>query len=217
LGTTAPAHSRGLERDVRAAGGQYVEAPVSGSRKPAEAGRLIAMIAGDPQVVSAVSPVLGPMCRQVVQCGIVPNGLLMKLAVNIFLITMVTGLAEAAHFAERQGLDLEQFSAVLTGGPMASEVSRTKLIKLASREFSVQAAIANVRENNRLISQAARAAHVSSPVMDACSALYEEAAALGLDDADMAAVLRAFEARSREITASSSRSSTACSNTAEPE
>ena len=196
MGTTAPAYSRELENDVRGAGGQYVEAPVSGSRKPAEAGRLVAMIAGEPQAVSSVSHVLAPMCRQVVQCGMVPNGLLMKLAVNIFLITMVTGLAEAVHFAERQRLDLEQFSSVLTGGPMASEVARTKFVKLASREFSVQAAIANVRENNRLILETARATHVSSPVMDTCYALYEEAAALGLDDADMAAVVRAFEARS---------------------
>ena len=39
MGTTSPEYSRGLEADVRAAGGSYVEAPVSGSRKPAEAGR----------------------------------------------------------------------------------------------------------------------------------------------------------------------------------
>lgn len=37
MGTTSPAYSRGLEADVRAAGGRYVEAPVSGSRGPAEA------------------------------------------------------------------------------------------------------------------------------------------------------------------------------------
>lgn len=44
----------------------------------------------------------------------------MKLAVNLFLITIVTGLAEAAHFAERHGLDMELFRAVLDAGPMAS-------------------------------------------------------------------------------------------------
>ena len=45
MGTTSPAYSRGLEADVWAAGGGYVEAPVSGSRKPAEAGQLVAMLA----------------------------------------------------------------------------------------------------------------------------------------------------------------------------
>src|SRR5690349_1118030 len=40
MGTTSPAYSRGLEADIRSVGGYYVEAPVSGSRKPAEAGLL---------------------------------------------------------------------------------------------------------------------------------------------------------------------------------
>lgn len=47
MGTTSPEYSRSLEADIRAAGGQYVEAPVSGSRKPAEAGQVVIMLAGD--------------------------------------------------------------------------------------------------------------------------------------------------------------------------
>jgi hypothetical protein len=52
MGTTAPKYCRGLEIDVRAVGGRYVEAPVSGSRMPAEAGQLVAMVAGDPDIAS---------------------------------------------------------------------------------------------------------------------------------------------------------------------
>ena len=66
MGTTSPAYSRGLEADVLAAGGRYVEAPVSGSRGPAAAGELVAMLAGDPAAVAAVRPVLAPMCRDAV-------------------------------------------------------------------------------------------------------------------------------------------------------
>jgi 3-hydroxyisobutyrate dehydrogenase len=47
MGTTSPSYSLGLEAEIRAAGGSYVEAPVSGSRKPAEAGQLVAMLAGE--------------------------------------------------------------------------------------------------------------------------------------------------------------------------
>ncbi len=103
-GTTSPAYSRGLEADIRAVGGSYVEAPVSGSRKPAEAGQLVAMLAGEEPSVEAVRPLLRPMCRETIVCGVGPNALLMKLSVNLFLITLVTGLAEAVHFAARQGL-----------------------------------------------------------------------------------------------------------------
>ena len=195
MATTAPGHSRALEADIRAAGGRYVEAPVSGSRKPAETGQLVAMLAGEPVDVETARALLAPMCRDMVACGPVPGALLMKLAVNLFLITMVTGLVEAVHFAERHGLDLARLAAILDAGPMASEVSRAKAAKLIARDFGVQAAIANVLENNRLIAAAAREAGIASPLLDACHALYRETQALGLGGADMVAVLRAIEQR----------------------
>jgi 3-hydroxyisobutyrate dehydrogenase len=195
MGTTSPTYSRELEADIRSAGGCYVEAPVSGSRKPAEAGQLVVMVAGDADAVTAVRPLLAPMCRETMVCGPVPNALLMKLSVNLFLISLVTGLAEAVHFADRNGLDLNQFLAVLNAGPMASDVSRVKAPKLVGRDFAVQAAIANVLENNRLIAEVAREGGIASPLLDVCHALYGEAFALGLGGADMVAVLKAVEAR----------------------
>ena len=196
MGTTSPAYSRGLEAEIRSAGGRYVEAPVSGSRKPAEAGQLVAMLAGDADTVEALRPLLAPMCRETMVCGPVPNALLMKLSINLFLIALVTGLAEAVHFAQRNGLDLGQFLAVLNAGPMASDVSRVKAPKLIDQDFAVQAAISNVLENNRLIAEAARENGIASPLLDVCHALYGETLALGLGEADMVAVLRAIEARS---------------------
>lgn len=195
MATTAPAYSKALEADIRAAAGHYVEAPVSGSRQPAEAGQLVAMLAGQPEDVAAARPLLAPMCRAAIDCGAVPGALLMKLAVNLFLITMVTGLAEAMHFADRHGLDPARLAAILDAGPMASEVSRLKAAKLLARDFTVQAAIVNVLENNRLIAEAAREAGLASPLLDACHALYRESLALGLGDLDMVAVVRALEHR----------------------
>jgi 3-hydroxyisobutyrate dehydrogenase len=195
MGTTSPGYSRGLEADVRAAGGSYVEAPVSGSRKPAEAGQLVAMLAGDPAATAALRPLLRPMCQETFVCGPVPDALLMKLAVNVFLITMVTGLAEAVHFADRHGLDLRRFLAVLHAGPMASSVSRVKALKLVDGDFAAQAAVSDVLNNNRLVAAQARESHLASPLLDVCQALYGETVALGHGAADMVAVLRAIEAR----------------------
>lgn len=195
MGTTSPEYSRGLDAEIRAAGGHYVEAPVSGSRKPAEAGQLVAMLAGEPERVEQVRGLIQPMCHETFVCGPVPAALQMKLSVNLFLITMVTGLAEAAHFARRHGLDMQQFRAVLDAGPMASSVSRMKLVKLAERDFSVQASIADVLKNNQLIAEAARRAGIASPLLDVSHALFAETLALGFDREDMAAVVRAIEAR----------------------
>jgi 3-hydroxyisobutyrate dehydrogenase len=195
MGTTSAEYSRQLEADIRAAGGSYVEAPVSGSRKPAEDGQLVAMLAGDQAAVAAVQPLLGPLCREAIACGPVPGALLMKLSVNLYLITMVTGLAEAIHFAARHDLDLRQLLAVLDAGPMASDVSRLKARKMADDDFAVQAAVTDVLYNSQLIAEAARRSGLASPLLDACCSLYSEAVALGQGPADMAAVIRAIEAR----------------------
>jgi 3-hydroxyisobutyrate dehydrogenase len=185
--------------DILQSGGRYVEAPVSGSRGPAEARQLVAMIAGDDRDVSTVRPLIEPMCRQVVTCGAVPQATLMKLSVNLFLITMVTGLTEAYHFAERHGLDLGQLVAVLDAGPMSSTVSRAKTAKLLAGDFSVQASITDVLYNNRLIAEQARRSHLASPLLDVCHALFAESEALGHGSTDMAAVLRAVEARTGKM------------------
>ncbi|MEV7733169.1 NAD(P)-dependent oxidoreductase [Streptomyces sp. NPDC088921] len=195
MGTTSAEYSGGLQDAVRAAGGRYVEAPVSGSRIPAEQRELVGMTAGDDDAVAAVRPLLATMCRETFDCGAVPGALLMKFSVNLFLITLVTGLAEAFHFADRYGLDQRLLRDVLDAGPMASAVSRAKGPKLVARDFTVQAAATNVLENNRLIAEAARKAGLASPLLDACHALYGEAVEQGHGDEDMVAVLHALESR----------------------
>src|SRR5260370_41060065 len=119
----------------------------------------------------------------------------MNLLVNLFLISRVAGLAEAVHFADRHGLNLNQFVAVLNAGPMASDVSRVKAPKLVGRDFAVQATISNVLENNRLIAEAAREAGVPSPLLGVCHALYGETRAPGFGDADMSAVFTTLGGR----------------------
>lgn len=197
MGTVSPDYSRRLDAEIRAAGGSYVEAPVSGSRKPTEAGELVAMLAGDPQIVDGVRPYLEPMCQQMEMCGAVPNALLMKLATNAFLIPLLTGLAEAFNFADRHGLDKDKLVSILNGGQMASPISQIKAQKLAAGDFGVQAAVSDVLKNNRFVVEAAQAAGFASPLLETCLGLFTEAEALGVGQDDVIAVLRAIEARSK--------------------
>ncbi|MEV0392337.1 NAD(P)-dependent oxidoreductase [Polymorphospora rubra] len=200
MGTIAADHSLALSNAIAAVGGTYVEAPVSGSRGPAEAGQLVGMLAGPRPALDRVRPLLDPLCSAVFECGAVPSGLVTKFAVNIFLITMVTGLAESFHFAEEYGIDPALLGQILDAGPMASTVSRTKARKLVENDFDVQAAIADVLKNNRLIAEAAHARGVAAPLLDVCHALYGETLTLGHGAADMAAVVHAIRARTAGAT-----------------
>jgi 3-hydroxyisobutyrate dehydrogenase len=190
LGTTSGEFSQRLEDEVRRAGGSYVEAPVSGSREPARRRELVGMLAGEPDAVARVRPILDLLCSSTTVCGAVPAALTMKLAVNVFLVTLVTGLAEAFAFAEAQGLDAEQLRSIIDAGQMSSPISRVKTAKLVTGDLSPQAGIADVLKNCQLILDAAGRASVPVPLIQACGALFAAAVERGDGGLDMIGVLR---------------------------
>ncbi|WP_109209758.1 MULTISPECIES: NAD(P)-dependent oxidoreductase [Microbacterium] len=200
MSTVSPAYSKALAQRIAAAGGWFVEAPVSGSRQPALEGKLIGMLAGDGAVLDRIEPLLAPVCATVVRCGTPPQAMEMKLAVNTFLITLVTGLAESFHFAETHGLDIRVLQQVLDAGPMASFVSRAKADALVSGDFTPQAAIPDVLKNARLVVASARQRRTAATLMEASAELYAEALALGHAGDDMAAVIAAYRGRTSAMT-----------------
>ena len=199
MSSVTPGYSCRLETEIKGVGGRFVEAPVSGSRIPAETGQLVAMVAGDQSVVADVWPLLRPMCHEIVLCGSAGSGLRMKLAVNIFMLVVATGLAEAVHFADRHKLDRQLVQRVLNAGPMASAFSRMKLAKLVADDYSAQALAQDGCNSTRLITNAARDADIATSLMDVCRQLYEETVVLGHGSNDMISVIRAIEARSNRL------------------
>lgn len=195
MGTVSPAYSARLAAGVEAEGASFVEAPVSGSRRPAEERALVGMLAGSPAAVARVRPIAELLCTSVTDCGAVPGALRMKLAANVFLISLVTGLAEAFHFADHHGLDLEALRGILDAGQMASPISRVKTAKAVAGDLSPQASIRDVLMNAELIVEAAEEAGIASPLTDACRRLYATAVARGDGGLDMIGVQRAFGRR----------------------
>jgi 3-hydroxyisobutyrate dehydrogenase len=191
--TVRPKYSKALAAEIRAAGGRYVEAPVSGSRQQAQERRLVAMLAGEPDDIASARTLLSHMCKECFDCGPAPNALKMKLAVNLFMIVMVTGLVEAFHFAGRAGIDLAALREVLAVSPMASNVSQVKAHKLAVKDWNPQAALADVLKNINLVSEATGAAGAAAPLLQTCGELYARALELQLGARDMIAVSAAFD------------------------
>jgi 3-hydroxyisobutyrate dehydrogenase len=194
MGTVSPAYSCGLGEDLRAHGAGFVEAPVSGSRVPAFAGELVAMLAGDEAALDLVEPVLVPMTTARFRCGEVPKAIETKLAVNVYLIGMVAALAESVHFARGRRLDTDVLRSVLDAGTMASALSRVKLAKLVEGDDAPQAAVSDVLYNNRLILDAARERGLPMPLLDVCASLFAATEALGHGGADMVTVIEGIAA-----------------------
>ena len=195
MGTTAPSYSVGLERDVLAVGGRYAEVPVSGSRVPAEEGRLIAMAAGRTETLDEVEPLLAPMVASVIRCGTCPKATQMKLAVNTFLASQMLGLVEATHLAEAADLDTDLFRQVLWNGPMASDLMRMKLPKLLERDLTPQASVDNSLDNLNLMLGAAEEVGTDLPLIRTGCAVMADTADAGHGPADFVASILTLEAR----------------------
>lgn len=194
MGTHSPDYSRALSRDIAALGGRFVEAPVSGSRGPAETGELVAMVAGAPDAVADARPLIAPMCREQIHVGDVPRAMAMKLAVNLYLISSVTALAEATRLATASGLDLDQFARVITAGPLGSSMATTKLDKMVRRDFAPQAAVRDVLKNARLVASAAERLGTEAPLLRESLARFQAIQSMGSGTLDMAAILISYEA-----------------------
>lgn len=195
--TVAPAYSQALAAAVAAAGGRYVEAPVSGSRKPAEAAQLVIMAAAtDPTAIDQVEPIFAALGKVTIRCGEPPGAMRMKLANNLLLIAMFEAVTEATHFARGIGLDLGQFFEIVLAGPMANDLYRGKAPKLLAGDFSQQASVKTVAEVIRLICEEARRAGLSTPVAATNETLFAEAVRAGLGDDDVVGVLKLLD-RSR--------------------
>jgi 3-hydroxyisobutyrate dehydrogenase len=188
LSTIPSGHSAGLARDVATAGGRYVEAPISGSRRPAEQGQLVAMLAGNESDVRRVQVLLAPACREMVACGPVPNALLMKHATNLVLIPTMVSLAEAAAFVRQAGLSMEAFASTLLAGQMASDLLRAKLPKLVAQDWAPHSSTANVLLSGEATRATVRETGGEAPLLAEACRLVAAARDRGLGDKDVLAM-----------------------------
>jgi len=188
MGTTSLDHSQALQHAITTHGGRYVEAPLSGSRIPAERGELVAMIPGAAEDKASLGPVLRHFTKATVDCGEVPQALAMKLASNLLLGPLMVGLVDATAFARRAGLDLGLFADVLLGGQMASPIVAAKLPKLLADDHSPHAAIGNVILSAGTALDAAKSLGLDRTLLGACLDRFVAAADAGLAEEDVTAM-----------------------------
>lgn len=197
MGTTPPAYSQALGKDIRAAGGRYVEMPVSGSSGPAANGELVAMAAGDPADIDAAAPLVAPMVSSIIRCGRVPQATQMKLAVNTYLGGLVLGLFEAVDFARRCELDLSTLSDILAAGPMNNDLMRAKMAKLIAEDYAPQGSVRQGINNMSMIADAGADVAADVGGVRVLRDLFRAAGEAGFLDEDMTAIVKVLGGKAR--------------------
>lgn len=184
--------SHQLAKLVHDAGGDFIEMPVSGSKVPAEQGKLVGMMAGNQRIAERIMPFVEPLTAAVVYCGPVGSGLKMKYAVNLYLVAITAGLSESMNLARAQGLDPAALGKVLDAGPLASPYSTIKVAKMVHQDWTAQASVKDCYNSTLLIQSAAESAGAWSPIAQLCVSLYRQAHESGLKEEDMIAIAKLF-------------------------
>lgn len=175
---------------------RILDAPVLGTRKPAEDGALVVLVAGAPQARETAGPVLDAVGSRVVTVGEdLGSASALKLACNSWVATINAATGQALALAEAQGVDPALFLEAIEGGPVDTPYAQLKGAAMQSRDWDTPAfAVDGVRKDVGLMIDAAESAGVAHPLLDALLGLYDTASERGHGGADMAAVRSAFDA-----------------------
>jgi 3-hydroxyisobutyrate dehydrogenase len=163
------------------------DAPVSGSTRPAEEGKLTILASGPKTARPRVEPVLAALASRIQWVGEAGMGSRLKLAANHWMITMVAALAETMHVCELMDLDQQQFIALLDGGPLGSSYALQKLDEMRRHDYPAGFPVRLAIKDLELVREVAQTADREMPLLDAALERMVAVAASHNDD-DLAAV-----------------------------
>ncbi len=119
----------------------FVDAPVSGSREPAETGRLLILASGSQAVVRWLEPVFAALGRRTMSLGPVGAGSKMKLVLNTLLAFETEAAAEVSALAQRLDVDRGALDDALRDNPLASGYATTKLTRMIDGDYDADFAL----------------------------------------------------------------------------
>ncbi|WP_078870865.1 NAD(P)-dependent oxidoreductase [Streptomyces caatingaensis] len=188
LGTVGPAAIGELARAAEEYGLVLYDAPVQGTRQPAENGQLVVLAAGPEGQRAVVEPVFAAIGSRTVWVAEEPGAASrLKLAVNGLVFALTHGTAESLALAEGLGVDPALVVEAVTGGPLDSAFFQGKARAMLADDYTTAFSVDNSVKDARLLTEAAEAAGVRADLAAAGLARFRRAAERGHGAKDMAA------------------------------
>jgi 3-hydroxyisobutyrate dehydrogenase len=173
---------------------RLLDAPVLGTKAPAEQGELVVLASGDPAARAAARPVLDAIGRKTVWAGdTVGAASALKLAGNAWIAAITAATAQSLAFAAALGLDPTLFLDAIDGGASDTPYAHVKGADMLSGSYEPSFALDGILKDLDLIRSAAGGGGSNLRLIDALIELYAQASADGHGDDDIAAVYAAFD------------------------
>ncbi len=173
------------ERDVT-----FVDAPVLGTKQPAEAGELTVLASGPNDALDRCEPVFDAVGARTLRLGEAGQGTRMKVVLNGWLLAITAGLAETIALAERLGIDPNRFLEVIKDGPIGVPYAELKGRMMIEGDFEPAFPLYLAAKDAGIVLEAGESDGARMPLARAIKERYAEANQAGHGDEDMAAVYR---------------------------
>ncbi|XEC93821.1 NAD(P)-binding domain-containing protein [Paenibacillus tarimensis] len=191
--TISPDLTRQLAADIKAKSGDFLDAPVTGSKPAAEEGTLVFMVGGSSEAIRDNEQVFLAMGRKVLRMGDNGSGSTAKLAHNTVVAINLVGLIEGMSIAAAGGIDAAAFLELIQSGGAASKQADLKGRKIIEQDYSNQFSLALMLKDLRLSSVLSDGMGVPTPMLEAAKGQFQIGDAMGCGDLDMSGLAQCYE------------------------
>ncbi|MDQ4126779.1 MAG: NAD(P)-dependent oxidoreductase [Actinomycetota bacterium] len=182
-----------LSRVAAEEGVAYVDAPVLGTKGPAEEGQLIVLASGPEGIRDRCEPVFGAVGGKTVWLGEAGEGSRLKLVLNNWIVGLLGVLAETVAFARATGVDPAKFLETIQGGPLGLPYAQIKGKMMIEEDFPTSFSTRLARKDAALVLDSAEARDLRLQIAEAVAARFDAAIGAGYGEEDMAAVHEAVK------------------------
>lgn len=192
MGTISPRESQALQQEVTAVGGDYLEAPVLGSRAEAQAGKLFVMVGGTQEQFRRWIDLLrcfGPAPRLI---GPVGQAAALKLALNQLIAAEMAAFALSLGLVQREGIPVETFMSILRESALYAPTFEKKLPRLLKRDYTdPNFTTRHLLKDVELFLEEASLVGLNTSSLEGLRPLLNKTLAMGLADVDYSALYNA--------------------------
>ena len=188
--TVNPSFSKLMASEAAVRKVRFLDAPVGGSKGPAEQGQLLFFVGGDGSDVEAAKPLFDCMGKAVFQMGGHGTGSAMKMVNNILLGQAMVAFAEALAFGESLGMTKQAMFDTLTSSPVMAPFLNFKRSKLENADFSVEFPLQWMHKDLNLAAETAYETGAALPATTVAKEIFTLAMRAGLAEQDFSAVYK---------------------------
>lgn len=171
----------------------YIDAPVSGTKAPAENAQILILASGNKEKAQALEPVFAAISKGAQWLGEAGAGSRMKLVINSWLIGLMQSLAESARLAETFGFSTDDLWKTLEGGPLAAPYAKVKLGMIESGDFTPQMHLIWALKDANLALDAANGTPL--PALKNIADLWQKAVDAGYGEQDLSVIYQYLKDR----------------------